>query len=166
MRQTTLSIAVLAASIVAASPVAAQSASALTLGGGASFYDLSGTGTEPVLTARAHVPVHRVVRVDISAGYMRYEAQTDRTVTQLFPEFTAVIARPTGHLRPEIGFGAGFAAVLSGGEESEPTLHAIVGLMVPLGAGPWALRPEARIRSVDPWTGSLVDVTIGLSRTL
>lgn len=64
-------------------------------------------------------------------------------------------------MNPYIGAGGGAAAVVAGRGDGAVTLHGTAGARIRL-PGRWSLRPEVRLRSVDPFTGSTGDLTLGV----
>lgn len=169
-------IALVVAFTTLAAPASGQLRPGLTVAAGPSPYDLSGTGTGLVVGAAADLPVTRHFVVESSLRYFRYTPQSVRGIlsgTQvisrrtpqpnvfLFPEMTVQFQLPLGRVHPYLGAGAGAALVVDGPGDEELTLHGAAGARVALG-GRWNVRPEFRLRSVDPFTGSMGDVTLGL----
>lgn len=167
-RRVALPLAVL---LLAAGPALAQRGRTdpprptFTVIAGPSIYDLSGTGTAGFAAIRVDVPAGRVFVIEPGLGVFRYTAQTDETLTYLFPEVSFQAQVPGGGVRPYVGGGIGFTEFLSGRGRTDVTLHAAAGLRVAL-AGGWGLRGEARLRSVDPFTGNTFDLGFGVSRAL
>lgn len=157
-------VATVAASMVlaVAGGVGAADADAqsLTLAAGASAYDLSGTGTSWVVSARVDGALVPTLRWQAGAALFRYESQADRNVTLFMPEAGVEWHPPLGVVPLYLGAGAGFAAQ-SAGQEDDPTLYAALGLDVPV-APSATLRPELRLRAVDPWVGVLADFSLGV----
>lgn len=148
--------------LTAAGPAAAQGGPGLTLAGGASGYDLSGTGTTFVLGASLDVPLGAAVVLDAGGRFLRYEAQSGRHVSFLLPEAGLQAQLPLGPVRPYLGGGVGRTLVVEGPGRDELTLHAALGARIDL-PGSWSLRPEFRVRSIDPWAGSTGDFTLGFT---
>lgn len=65
----------------------------------------------------------------------------------------------------ELGLGAGWAIGLEDRSGDDLTLWASLSADVGIGAD-WALRPELRVRSVDPWVGTIADFALGIRRAL
>lgn len=150
-------LGLLAAAGPGAGAVAGQS---VTLAAGASTYDLSGTGTSWVASARVDGDLAPTLRWQAGVGLFRYESQSDRQVTLVMPEAGVEWHPPLGVVPLYLGAGAGFAAQ-SAGQEDDPTLYAALGLDVPV-APSATLRPELRLRAVDPWVGVLADFSLGV----
>lgn len=150
----------LAAAIVAA-PLAAQTG--VTLSGAVVPYDLSGTGVSAAGALRVDVPVRRMLFVQAGSAYFDYETQIDERVGLLIPE-VGVVVRPATLPLYAAG-GVGYAFGVRGNAGDDPTLWAAVGLQYGVADG-WTVRPEARIRVVDPWVGSMVELSVGLQRWL
>lgn len=141
----------------AAERMAAQS---FTIAAGVSSYDLSGTGSEAVGSLRLDGPVATGLRWQAGLGLFQYEPQFGDESTLFLPEAGLEWHPPLGRVPLYIGAGVG-ANLETGPGENEPTLYGAIGL--DLGAGASAtLRPELRVRAVDPWVGTMADVTLGL----
>lgn len=159
----------LAAVTTGVTPALAQSTprAEVALLAGPSPYDLSGTGTGFAMKAGfARRLGTGVFVIEPSLGYFRYTDQGQVDRTWLLPE-VGVQVRPTGGaVRPFVGIGAGLGFE-SGSVRSrtEPTLHVLAGLMVPV-AGGWSARGEMRLRSVSPWSGNMADIGFGVSRAI
>lgn len=154
----------IATAIVVASP-ASTAAQKVVVGAGVSGYDLSGTGTTWVASARYEAPVGGPLALDIGATVLRYEPQGGGHLTYLIPEVGLHASAPLGPVTVSLGAGGGIAQSVEGPDDREATLFGTVGVEVPLGAG-WSLRPEARLRAIDPWTGTTGDLTLGVARKI
>lgn len=142
--------------------VGAQERSALTVSGGPAPYDLSGTGTAWVAGAEvSRALVGRMLWAEAGTRLFSYQSQGESTITHLFPEAGLRLQLPVGPIRPYVGAGAGGSLVIEGRSDTEVTLHALVGLRIDANPN-WHLRPEMRIRSVDPWTGTVADFALGV----
>ena len=62
-----------------------------------------------------------------------------------------------------LGLGAGWAIGLEDRTGDDLTVWAALGADFPLGAD-WSIRPEVRVRSVDPWVGTIADFALGVRR--
>lgn len=146
----------------ASADAGAQERTALTVSGGPAPYDLSGTGTAWVVGAEvSRALAGRMLWVEAGTRLFSYQSQGESTITHLFPEAGLRLQLPVGPIRPYVGAGAGASAVVQGPGETELTLHALLGLRI--AANPnWHLRPEMRVRSVDPWTGTVADFSLGV----
>lgn len=138
---------------------------ALTLDAGVAPYDLSGTGTTGVVGLASELRVGSVFIVEPTVRFVRYTTQFQSTTSILLPELSLQIQAPLGAVRPYIGAGGGGAFQVEGPADNDPTLHVALGIRTSLG-NRWGLRTEARLRSVDPFHGSMVDFTAGISRIL
>lgn len=139
---------------------AESEAQGVTLGVGASSYDLSGTGTSPVVSVRYDAPVAQRVHWQAGVGFFRYGSQGGRNVEILMPEGGVELHALSFPLY--LGAGVGYTFE-SDGFEDEPTLYGALGLDLTI-AERWALRPELRVRAVDPWVGTMADFTVGVRR--
>lgn len=151
------SVAVVCALGLGAGSASAQS---LTVAGGASSYDLSGTGTSWVASARVDGALAPTLRWQAGVALFRYEAQFDRDVTLVLPEAGLEWHPPVPGLPLYLGAGVGYDFE-SGGFEDEATLYGALGLDLSVAPG-LSLRPEVRVRAVDPWVGTMGDFTLGL----
>lgn len=152
-----------AALMLALAPAAGEAQTGIGFAGGITNYDLSGTGNEAVLAVRVDRWLAASVRVEAGLGYFRYQDQANESSTMLLPELGVFVHPPLGPLPLYLGVGAGGFLAVSGTEESEATLFAAAGVEIPIAEG-WFLRPEMRVRAVDPWTGVMADFTLGFAR--
>lgn len=150
-------------------PAAAQEAAdrpSLALVGGAWEYDLSGTGTSWFAGARGSLPVGGPLVFEPGVTYARYGSQGGSDVNYLIPEAQLQIESLRGGARPFLGIGAGPALGWSNGD-SQIDLSLSVGAGVRFDVSPdWGARAELRVRSIDPWTGTVAEWTAGVSRRL
>jgi hypothetical protein len=128
---------------------------------GPSPYDLSGTGTGFAVGAWVSCPVWPFLLLEGGSGYFRYTAQGGSAVAYLLPEVGFRAGVPAGPWFPYAGGGVGLASVVSGFEGTDLTLHVVLGVRLWITSGIGA-RVEGRLRSVDPWSGNMTDVTGGL----
>lgn len=143
--------------------MAAQERPSIVASAGLAPYDLSGTGTTGIYGLSAAFPLQSVLVAETGVRYLHYGSQFGRSTSYLMPE-AGLQVEPVlqGPVRPYLGVGAGPALVLDGGTGNIlATLYAALGARIPFGDG-WLLRPEARLRSVDPWHGSDLELTAGL----
>ncbi len=151
-----------------AAPVAGQSerSSTISLTVGASAYDLSGTGTSSQAAARLGLPFGPRWSAEIATTYFQYGSQGADHVRALLPEASVRVtggpARTRAFAVAGVGLGWFDQEVYN---ETDLTLHVGLGLDVPI-RPTWGLRAETRLRSVDPWTGSMLDFGMGLRATL
>ena len=155
-------VAALLAVLLLAPGAFAQADPGVTLLGGVSSYDLSGTGTTWVAGVEGDVSPLRHLGVAPAVLLFRYETQGGDNASFLFPELTVRFQVPVDRFRPYLGAGLGAGLAVEGPEQDDLTLHAALGTFVRL-APSWALRPEFRVRSVDPWTGTTGDFTLGVT---
>ena len=131
---------------------------------GISEYDLSGTGTTGVGGLTASFPLTSFLSVDPGFGFLRYRPQLNSDhVSYLIPEVSVRVQIPGPRVNPYLLVGGGVTTVVEGSAETDPTLHTAIGAYLWLTRS-WALRPEARVRSVEPWVGTTGDLTFGVSR--
>ena len=150
---------VLALGFFAAS-AAAQSA--LSASAGAASYDLSGVGTSATAAVRFELPVAPRLHAQIGTGFFWYGDQVESQVAMLLPEAGVLARLPIG-IPLYLGAGAGRTVGLKGQPEDDFTVFGAAGLEFEDRAG-WAVRPELRVRAVDPWAGTIADFTVGIRR--
>lgn len=151
--------------LFASAPSAVAAQSGITLAGGPAGWDLSGTGTGTTFALRWDRGLARFSTLgplSVEAGLSWFQdGQTGQgAVDLLLPEAGLRIGL-AGPL--QLGVGAGWAIGLEDRSGDDVSLWA--GLSADVGIGTdWFLRPELRIRSVDPWVGTIVDYSLGVRR--
>jgi hypothetical protein len=80
----------------------------------------------------------------------------------LLPEMGLLARVPVG-IPLLFGVGVGHTLGVKGDPDDDATLYTALGLELEDRSG-WAVRPELRVRAVDPWTGTIADFTIGVRR--
>lgn len=150
---------VIALTVAFAPQIAAQE-QAVHLGLGPSSYDLAGTGSTWVGTARYTARVTGPLHVEAGAVFFSYESQGGGEYAYLFPEISAVLKVPHGDLRPYLAAGGGFTVALKGEGGGKPTLHLAAGTDLVLSER-LGLRADYRVRAVDPWGAVTSDFTFG-----
>lgn len=148
--------------LAAPGPAAAQRTTALTVGGGAALYDLSGVGTSWAAGAELSTPVGSLMLAEVGSRLFRYESQGQRHVTHLFPSAGLYLDAGGRDFRAYAGGGVGLSLVPEGPGETDLTLHAGGGFRIRIRPR-WLVRPEIRVRSVDPWTGTTGEFTVGMT---
>jgi hypothetical protein len=139
-------------------------ARALAVVGGAWQYDLSGTGTSGFGGLRLELPVARLFVIEPDLTYARYSTQFGSSVNYLIPELQAQIQVPGSTIRPFLGGGVGLAhAWAEGDQATDLSLSAGLGTRIRLGAL-WTARAELRVRSIDPFHGTVAEWTAGIAR--
>jgi hypothetical protein len=138
----------------------------LSLSAGPTRYDLSGTGTGVTGAVRLDLTGLPFLVLELGVGYFHYTTQAGNGLTYLLPEVSAQLQLGVGPMRPYVGGGIGVAEPSSGTITSNlQTVHVVAGAR--FGLGPhWVLRAEGRLRSVNPFHGSMLDITAGLGRRL
>lgn len=128
-------------------------------------YELSGTGTGFAAKLGVTSRLGRgIFLIEPSIGYFAYTTQFGGRSQWIFPELGVEAEGRLGSARPYLGagIGAGFET-RAGPNQVEFTMHAAGGLRLRLG-GTWGARAEARLRSVDPFSGRTIDVGLGITR--
>ena len=140
---------------------------AVSLAAGAFQFDLSGTGTAPMVAARAEWPLSRFFLAEGGLVVARPKQQFGGTTTFFVPEaqLQAQLPLAGGRVAPYLGVGAGYAidrrTSAFGGTRSDPTFSAATG------ARYWVtdqlgLRAELRVRGVGSgFGGSAAEWTLG-----
>lgn len=155
----------LVAAVLLAVPggAAAQRTTALTVGGGAALYDLSsGVGTSWAAGAELSTPVGGLMLAEVGGRIFRYESRGRRHVTHVFPSAGLYLDAGGRDFRAYAGGGVGMSLVPEGPGETALTLHAGGGFRIRIRPR-WLVRPEIRVRSVDPWTGTTGEFTVGMT---
>lgn len=163
-RRRLLPAALLAAGLLvaAAGEAAAQRTTAVTVGGGLAPYDLSGVGTSWVAGAELSTPVGELMLAEAGARLFRYESQGGRYVTHVFPSTGLYLDAGGRDFRVYTGGGIGLSLVPEGRGDTELTLHAAGGFRIRIRPR-WLVRPEIRVRSIDPWVGTTGEFTVGVT---
>jgi len=147
-------------------PLAAQLSRRIAVGivAGPTRYDLSGTGTTMTGGLRLDLTGYPFLVIELGLGYLHYRPQGGAGLTYLLPEISAQLQTTLGAARPYLGVGIGVAEPSSGTITSNlQTLLATAGVRIDVDRH-WILRAEGRLRSVDPFKGSMLDVTAGIGR--
>lgn len=130
---------------------------------GIASYDLAGTGKGTILAFDVDLPITSFLIIEPGVRLFKYTAQSNTAISHLLPEVSLQLQLPANRVTPYVGAGAGFSTIVEGDRFTNLTLHAAIGMRIqvqPL----WRVRGEARFRSIDPWVGSAVDFTVGISR--
>jgi len=178
---------IVAALLTIAAPVAvhAQAANlaqrpALSVSVGAFQYDLSGTGTAPLVAGRVELPLSRFFLVEGGLAVARPEQQffdggtyqisgapIGTTTTYLIPELQLQVQAPlvAGRVAPYLGLGAGIAddrrPSRYGGSQSTMTVSGATGLRYWL-SDRMGLRGELRVRGIGTsFAGAAAEYTLG-----
>lgn len=146
------------------SPAHAQRGGA-TIAGGVSRYNLQGaTGNGLVGAFRFEVPARLYMIIEPSLSFLRWQPLTGTASTHLMPELGLQVQGYVGRMHPYIGGGLGYSTptrTAPGLQQNFFTLHAAAGVRFYL-TRRFGLRAEVRARSVDPWQGTTVDMTLGI----
>ncbi|HVE78378.1 MAG TPA: hypothetical protein VNA89_05935 [Gemmatimonadaceae bacterium] len=133
---------------------------------GASQFDLSGTGTTPLVALRLAFEANRYLLLEAGLGAMRPEEQFGRKATCVLREAQVQRQLPGKAFRPYLGAGGGAIVAVeddSGDTDTELTLSMAGGVRIPLGSGP-ILVTELRVRGIrSEFTGSAAEWTAGLT---
>ena len=130
-------------------------------------FDLSGTGTAPMASARGEIPISRIMLLEGSLSYARPEQQFGGHTSFLIPEVQAHLQWPLGRVAPYLGAGGGLAMDFRGedvgGLETDVTLSGAGGLRVRLSER-LSARAELRVRGIGTdFSGSAVEWIVGAS---
>ena len=147
---------------------------AVSLSAGAFQYDLSGTGTAPMLAVRAELPLSRFFLVEGGMTAARLAQQFGATTTFLAPELQLQVQAPLagGRVAPYLGLGGGAALDLRGaaygGNHNTYTASGATGLRYWLSDN-FGIRGELRVRGISSnrvaplgaFAGSAAEWTLG-----
>jgi len=166
-RRTAATIVGVALLLVTPSVVRAQKtlpvANHITVATGVVQFDLSGSGTAPMVSLRDDLSFHRDVLVgELGVGLFRPTEDLPTRSTYVIPEVQLQVQRPSGVVHPYIGAGVG---VVYGFQQGHPaTLSASIGARVlPLGSRVGG-RVEFRVREIGRHaSASTAEWTAGLS---
>lgn len=133
----------------------------ITISSGPAEYDLSGTGWSGTVGAHVERVVRPWLRTEGGIGSFWYESQSDESTLMLIPEVGVAFQAPPS-FPLYLGLGVGHTLVLNGRETAEPTLHGALGLLLAPNEA-CLVRPEMRVRVVDPWVGTIAGFTLGVA---
>jgi hypothetical protein len=135
---------------------------------GASPYDLDGTGTGLVVGTQADLVLKKALLGEVSVVLfdhlqtVRFAGiEASERTRLLLPEVSIQAQATIGRFQPYIFAGGGAALRLNGSVDGGGTLHAGLGTRFVVGQHT-LLRFEGRARSIRPWAGETVDLTVGL----
>jgi hypothetical protein len=152
----------LAATVSVAAPGVAQTR--LVVSGGPAEYDLSGTGWSGTVGAHVELPIRDWARAELGSGAFWYRTQGDTRVVMLLPEVGAAFQAPPA-FPVYLGLGAGYTLGVAGDPPNEPTVYGALGFSF-APTEDWTIRPEMRVRSIDPFVGVIAGFTLGVSLRL
>jgi len=138
---------------------------AVSVSAGAFQYDLSGTGTVPMLATRLELPLARYALVEGGVAAARPGRQFAGPETFVAPEAQLQVQLPLGRFAPYLGAGAGAALRSAGGRtDGDLTVSGAGGVRAWL-TDRVGLRGELRVRGIGTgFTGSAAEWTLGVSR--
>ena len=138
--------------------------STITAFGGPNRWDLSGTGDGWTAGLAGERPLAGPLAVELRVAYFTAPDADDDPYRALLPEVGLVLPVP-GALPLRVAVGGGWSLGLGGWPEDDLTLFAALGLDLEVGSL-WRVRPEVRVRAVDPWVGTISDFQVGIARRL
>ena len=146
-------------------PSALAAQGGLTLSGAIASWDLAGTGTGTTVAIRwdhrlADLSAPGPLSLELGLGWFQDGQAGQGAVDLLLPEAGLAVGLPGPFY---LGVGAGWAIGLEDRNGDDLTLWSALGAQVPV-AGVWSLRPEIRVRAVDPWVGTVADFALGVRR--
>jgi len=134
------------------------------LRGGIANVDLSGEGDGFVAGAHLDKVISRGWFVRGAVTVLFFENDLGEAQQQLFPEVSiGKRTRIRSRITPYLGVGIGVGASLAGSDDPVSVLQGFFGLEARIGT-PWAVALEVLGRAVDPWRGSTMGATLGISR--
>jgi hypothetical protein len=159
-------LAIAATFLIAASHSAAAQLPipSLSIAGGVSHYDLSGTsGSTPIGEVRVDVPIF-VVIAEGSAAVLR-PTVAGNSHTYVIPEAQLQWQLFPTVVKPYLGVGGGWFKSVTGGSggRDNGTLSASAGVRVSIPATPIALRGEVRVRTIGSPHDHATEFTLGAS---
>jgi len=137
----------------------------VSLMGGVSQFDLSGTGTAPFGAVRLQIPLVFVI-AEGSLGVFRPKEQDGRQRTYIIPEAQLQWQILPFLVKPYLGLGAGVFRAVSGPEphRSEFTGSASAGVRVAVPVIGVGFRGELRVRGIGSgFNGSAAEWTVGVT---
>ena len=157
----------------AAAQTSAQATASLrpsvSLSGGAFQYDLSGTGTAPMIAARAELPLSRHFLAEGGLTVARPEQQFGATTTFIVPEaqLQAQLPLADGRIAPYLGAGVGAAfdrrTRALGGTQTDLSVSGATGVRYWV-TDQLGLRAELRARGIGTgFEGAAAEWTLGTS---
>lgn len=130
---------------------------------GASQFDLSGTGTAPILGVRYDRVVARWLVTQGSLAMMRPKEQLGQRNQYVIPEFQVQAQLPRETVRPYLGVGTGFF-LGNNGSRTRATFTTALGTRVRVPERPIDVVLELRVRGVgESFSGSAAEWTAGLA---
>jgi len=154
--------------VAAATPALAQSGAvarpSLSVAAGVSQFDLSGTGTAPVVSARVDYPLGRALIAEGGVAVARPDQQLGARTTLVVPEVGLQLQYPA-RLAPYVGVGTGaaidFRGSENGGTDADLTLSGAAGVRAWV-TDRMGLRGELRVRGIGRnFAGSTAEWTAG-----
>lgn len=136
----------------------------LTVAAGPAQYDLSGTGWSGTAGVQIERDIGSALRFEAGSGLFWYSTQGDEGVVMLLPEIALALQAPDP-LPIFISAGLGHSFAVSGRQSDELTLLAALGLSFESPGG-WLVRPEIRLRIIDPWVGGVGGYTLGIGKRI
>jgi len=137
----------------------------MSLMGGVSQWDLSGTGTSPFGALRVQIPL-LVLVAEGSVGVFRPKEDVG-TRTYIIPEAQLQWQLLPFIVRPYLGVGGGMFTAISGPDphNSDLTLSASAGVRVGVPLVGWGFRAELRVRGIGSgFNGAAAEWTLGVSK--
>jgi len=157
-------VLVLAVAGAVGAPQLAEAQRFVTISGGPANYDLSGTGWSGTAGAYVENSMRTWFLVEYGASLFWYRPQFNERAVMLLPEGGVAFQGPR-YLPLRLGLGVGHSLTMSGNQPQDPTVYAALGLSLYVN-GDWRVRPELRVRSVDPFHGVISGFTLGVSKRL
>ena len=162
----TVTVTPLAAQDVDA-PLPRIATSGIAVTGGASTFDLSGTGTATIFGLRAYGELgSRFVVGELGLSTMSPREQFDRRVTYLAPEAQLQVQLPFAGIRPYLGIGVGSWVSTQAGDDrrTRMAVSGAVGMRLLPQAAPVGLVLEGRLRGIgEGFGGATADLNAGLA---
>ena len=158
----TMTLVALLAALGSSAEAQHRPTAAVNLLAGPSSYDLAGTGTSLAVAGHLTWFWQPAIAIEPGITYFTYNSYS----TLVFPELSVQAGVPGGPFRPYLGGGIGLTVPTSGGGGTHRSLHAVLGVRVPLGDTGWLARAEFRPRSPQQWGSVTADLMFGVGRTI
>jgi hypothetical protein len=164
MSKTVIALGFIVIAAMSALPAAAQESNresgpySLALVAGVSQFDLSGTGTAPIIGGRVAAALKSWLAIEGALGTLRPD-ESSRSIRYFIPEAQLQFQIPT-RVRPYLGFGGGY--FMGSGLPKRGTASLSGGLIVPV-RDKYDARGELRVRGIgSSFGGATAEWTIGI----
>lgn len=168
MRRAAAAVAVLLVAAIAPRAVRAQDyrlASGVSLSAGAADFDLTGSGTTPIVALRGDAELRRWLVGEFGLSALRPNERFGSRLTYVVPELQLQLQLRAGLLRPYVGVGGGWFYAIGADRDRQSALSAsaAAGARIDLTDARFGLRGEVRARGIDrEFSRRVTEVTGGV----